>query len=625
MRYSNRMYSNTRGAAASRVLLLTAAVSMVGLLGDAPVLDAQERPSTLAFRDASTSVRELSVGEKVEPLVSLSWLELSPDRANWLALSSQQLTLQLANEWERELRLRLVAYFRVDGQLLQRRLGTYSLGPQQRGRIKVPLDAPGLSGSGRDSATQLVVRAEVFDRDGQAHGSATSPDLYLGGVGAEGLVYTEPLLRELAERQLGLRGAVGDPGVIAVGRGRKATLAELIGDPTDRPGVEQDVTAQSHATAATSYEICLRIPVTLDDQTGQANEVGTDGNWKGRGMRIAWVRDPNGNMVGGFPKYASAETGCFILPATQLGDYDVGIQPVGQLAAGNRLEVFDSTGQPFTYVGTLDIDGSGAYVWPYERILPRMYAIVAYAIQEGFRGNFNNETLTVWYGESPISSGCNKASTENTNHSHIAICTDSTRRKFLLGHEYGHANLARSSDGYVNDCGYGDSGHGMRGIEYNSCAAMEGWAHFVAADIWNDGEHSGGDPTGWFVYWGAGNALINVEAGQDGCAAVSGDPNGFRRRYADVCFSAGFAFDANCASGDCDGYGAELDWMRTWWDFHTDGDLAGSRPDHADLQTIISDASWSRETAWEGMVNALSGAWQTRWLDAGAWNGTSEP
>ena len=598
MRYTNRKFSIAREAAAPRVLLLAAAVAMAGLPGDAPVLDAQEKPSNLAFRAASTLGKELSVGEKVEPLVSMSWLELSPDRSDWRALSSQQLTLQLANEWEFELGLRLVAYFRADGRLLQRDLGTYSLGPQQRGSIKVPLDAPGLSGSGRDSAIQLMVRAELFDRNRQARGSAASPDLYLGGVGADGLVYTEPLLRELAEGQLRLRGAVNDPSVIAVGRGRKATLRELVGDPADRAGVDQHVTAESHATAATSYEICLRIPVTLDDQTGQANEVGTDGNWKGRGMRIAWVRDPNGNMVGGFPKYASAETGCFILPATQLGDYDVGLQPVGELAAGNRLEVFDSTGQPFTYVATLDIEGSGAYVWPYERILPRMYAIVAYAIQEGFRGNFNNETLTVWYGQSPINSGCNKAYTENTDHSHINICTDSTRRKFVIAHEYGHANLARSSDGYVNDCGYGDSGHGMRGIEYNSCAAMEGWAHFVAADIWNDDAHSGGDPTGWFVYWGAGNALINVEAGQGGCAAVSGDPNGFRQRYADVCFSAGFAFDANCASGDCDGYSAELDWMRTWWDFHTDGDLAGSRPDHADLQTIISDASWSSQTAW---------------------------
>jgi len=154
---------------------------------------------------------------------------------------------------------------------------------------------------------------------------------------------------------------------------------------------------------------------------------------------------------------------------------------------------------------------------------------------------------------------------------------------------------------------------------------MEGWAHFVAADVWNSGEHSGGQPTGWLVYWGTGNPLINVEAGQGGCAAMPGDPEGFRRQYADACLSAGWAADVNCATGDCDNVGVELDWMRAWWDFHTDDGLPGARPDHADLQEVIDDATWTKQNAWDRMVAALSGDWLARWISVGDWNGISEP
>ena len=582
---------------------------------------AQERDA--GFPEISPSGEgELCAGAEVEPLLSMSWLDLNPEQEG--AVTAERLTLQLDNESALNLRLRLRAHFRVDGRLLKKDLGTHSLAPRERTSLPVDLRIPKRSRGPLEYAAQVAVRAELFGEDGRSRGSTGAPDLYMGGKGAEGLVYTEPLLRRLTREQHGSSYAF-DPSVVSVGRGRRATRGDLAGDPTDAPGLARALAAEALGAQATAYNICLRIPVTLDDMTGQPNEVGTDGNWKARGMRVAWVRDPNGNLVAGFPKYASSETGCFVLPASQPGDYDVGIQPVGELTADNRLEVFDATGAPFTYVATFDIYRSGAYVWPYERILPRMYVILAYAIQEGFRGNYDDETLTVWYGESPFCSGCNKACSENTDHSHLAICTGSTQRKFVLAHEYGHANLARSSDGYTNDCSYGDSSHGMRGIEYNSCAAMEGWAHFVAADVWNSGEHSGGDPTGWFVYWGNGNPLIDVEAGQGGCAAMSGDPNGFRSSYADVCFSAGWAFDENCSSGDCDGYGVELDWMRAWWDFHTDDDLAGSRPDHADLHEIVDDATWSASDAWDGMVAALNGGWLTRWLDAGGWNGISEP
>ncbi len=381
---------------------------------------------------------------------------------------------------------------------------------------------------------------------------------------------------------------------------------------------------------AHTYRICLRLPVTLDDETGMATEVGTSGNWIARGIRIAFVKDPHGHAVAGFPKHAGASDGCFTFSSHAKGDFRIGIQPFGRLAAGNTLKVVSGSGRLFTYVAILDIQQSGVYVWPYERILPRMYAITAYAIQSGFRGKYDNENLTVWYGaNSPCNASCNTACSVDGNNYHIAICEDDTRRKFLLGHEYGHVNLTGAAGPYTNDCSYGSPGHGMRGIEYSSCAAMEGWAHFVAADVWNRGEHAGGDPVGWFRYWGGGNALINVEAGQGGCATQPGDTAlNYRRRYGDVCFSDpdGWQYDSNCAGGDCDGFGAELDWMRAWWDYHTDGDLPGTRPSHAGLHQHVKDAlNWTKDTAYEELLDAVSESRKARFRDASIWNGTSEP
>ena len=392
--------------------------------------------------------------------------------------------------------------------------------------------------------------------------------------------------------------------------------------------------AASAGTArAATYEVCLRIPVTIDDETGHPNEVGGDGNWIARGIRIEYVRAPNGGLIAGFPAYASSSTGCFTFSSIQSGDFDVAIQPRGYLAGNNYLSVRTPESSTTTYEATLSLTTSqSVYVLPNEYHLPRMYAIYAYMIQEGFRGNYNDESLYVYYGDAP-GCACNRSCTINDDANYNAICSDDARRKFVMGHEYGHANLSRAtSSPSNNDCSYATAGastssHEMRSLENNSCAAMEGWAHFVSADVWN--AQAGSDPDAQFRYWGDGNALVEVEDEQGGCWTSLGDNTGdYQRRFADVCFGTPGMWDytANCVNGNCNGYGTELDWMRFWWDFHTDTDLPGAIPGHADLQELIDAAgSWSDNNAWDVLRNSLSGTTLSRWSDASVWNGTSEP
>lgn len=395
----------------------------------------------------------------------------------------------------------------------------------------------------------------------------------------------------------------------------------------------------AQAQAAT-YTVCLRIPVTIDDEAGGPTEVGSDGNWIARGIQVDYVRAPNGVLVGGFPRNAGQSNGCFTFTSRQSGSFEIGIQPRGVLADNNTLRIRNSSGNSFIYVASFNLSsGTHAYVWPYERVMPRMYAIYAYAIQSGFRGNYDDEQLIVQVDRTNpcSSSGCNNTCGQNGDLSYICISGGSTGRKYLMVHEYGHVNIRHTTSfSNTNNCGYSapgasSSSHEMRGLEFDSCAAMEGWANFVAAEVWNP-PHSwaGDDPPATLRYWGDGNAVVPVEGETGGCWSSINDNDGdYRRAFADNCngTNAGGTWDSdpNCSGGNCIGYGTELDWMRMWWDFYTDKDMAGSPQSPTELQALIqSTGGWGSTNAWTTFDAAAVGTLGTRFDTAGNWNGTSE-
>lgn len=417
------------------------------------------------------------------------------------------------------------------------------------------------------------------------------------------------------------------------------------------------IQAYSSVAAAADYEVCLRLPVTIADESGFEGGVGVSGNWAARGIRIQTLRR-NGVPVAGFNgAFADPNTGCFEFSAPwSFGnkDFDIGIKTYGMLGGNNELRVHNDSGVTSYYVNTVSLPGSGGsydVVWDNEYVLPRMYAIMAYAINNGYRGNYDDETLRVWWHANDTTSGSSPCTCDNVDDTdptdtweactcrvdandqgHITLPNAQSARKFLLAHEYGHRVVRDSVGDSPFSCGYGSAGHGMRGAEWDSCAAMEGWAHFLATDVWNFGEHSGGDPVGWMRYWGPGNPVLNAESGQGGCATVTADPAlNYRSSYADTCFSdvGSFAYDPSCSGGDCTGVSTELDWMRMWWDYHTDGDLPGTRPDHSDLLDEMDAAGgWGITTAWQDLlatITSLDPTQGTRFLQASDINGTSEP
>lgn len=147
-------------------------------------------------------------------------------------------------------------------------------------------------------------------------------------------------------------------------------------------------------------------------------------------------------------------------------------------------------------------------------------------------------------------------------------------RKFLVGHEIGHAvemiwsrrkmGVADSgalfgADGYNLDDSDHPAGctpatavvsHGLTTVEHVSAAANEGFAHFFAADVYND--HTEDD--GKFNYYKTSDAFgfdRDVYLEEDGSVRE------------DVCGGGGAAGGLGNATG------VEEDWLRLFWNIHS--------------------------------------------------------
>lgn len=363
------------------------------------------------------------------------------------------------------------------------------------------------------------------------------------------------------------------------------------------------------------------------------------------------VREQPGvwSMVSGtFPQFATVD-GCITFSHSQTAptDYKITFQSQGDFLTGNNtLLVSNSSGTPSSYemIVTLSTVTSPQDVFrTTESILPRLYAMYAYMIESGYRGNYNDEELHVWWAEDTDTPAncCLNCANVISGVGHICIADSADQLKYVLGHEYGHINLALSSSiTWTNDCTYdGDTlgNHHMRSAEWDSCAAHEGWAHFVSADMWTGGNiHSGGNPSGWMRYPFFGNPVIDFSDNDfsTGCMANANDSTGGRYivQYADTCWDPADATpwddDSNCSGGDCTDIGAELDWARTWWMYHTRSTgtgFSGTIPDHVDLQVDIDQSGgWGSSNAWTSMLAGLTGTDDTRFNAAADVAGASE-
>jgi len=349
---------------------------------------------------------------------------------------------------------------------------------------------------------------------------------------------------------------------------------------------------------AIEYNFCLRVNTDLfDDNIGEDYGLGTVIDnvtyWRMRGARFR-LYDPFGNRIGGSFLDESGCTGTF---STSSGSgFDFEFSSYGVLADGNELFVNSGvTGETVTYTvsdynppntaGTYDI------LYSSNNDLPRIYAVYSYIINERFRGDFEDQLVTVWNGtNSPCGNTDSRMCGDDGDwHIQLAGQSNANRRKFLMGHEYGHVNLYASTGTkeFGGDCSFSGSGHGMATLEWQSCAAMEGWAHFAAVAAFND-RHESEIPDAWFLYWDGSNSVIDVSFGQN-------DP--YPQNYCDN-------IPGNLCTG---GKGYEVDWMRFLWDFwsHSGAFAPGEKPSSTSAMQDTFRTTWNRSNIYGQIWNEV--------------------
>ncbi|MEM6294492.1 MAG: hypothetical protein AAGA54_24680 [Myxococcota bacterium] len=157
-----------------------------------------------------------------------------------------------------------------------------------------------------------------------------------------------------------------------------------------------------------------------------------------------------------------------------------------------------------------------------------------------------------------------------------------TASKFLVAHEAGHAiaglyygDHPQASNGGEPEgdfthgvapdaCGVFGSAYAMGSKEWNSIGFREGFAHFIAARMWNNKSSNGA--FGWF------GTSYDLEWDESGTS--------WGGRLENVCCTSG------CGSS-WDSAGTNSDWMRFFWDFYTNSNSScPQQPDFNDMMAL---------------------------------------
>jgi hypothetical protein len=330
------------------------------------------------------------------------------------------------------------------------------------------------------------------------------------------------------------------------------------------------------------------------------------------------------------------EDGCFLANGSGSASYTVSVATTsGTLGGTNTVSSKSSSG---IGVITSAVATLGQSQTTYSVTMPsndtvRVFASLVFFIERAFRGHYSNQNLTSWIGTGggnnpcdPTSSGdvtafCRDGNDEPQISLGFMTWGDAHDRKFVVAHEFGHANHWFGGAEFVNNCSLNGAGHRMRGPEWSSCAATEGWAHFYAGDVFNWHDPGTGSVNPQAEYHYVDDGVFSLGDGNGRCPDdIPLDPNTAypddspRKLYLD-CFGGG----SNPLIG------TEMDWARHWWDYHEDTNKGGDERSHAELhEDITGGGGWAIATAYDSMYDSFfgaSGGLQSRWAASASWNG----
>lgn len=391
---------------------------------------------------------------------------------------------------------------------------------------------------------------------------------------------------------------------------------------------------------AVDQEICPRYPVeTVDSGLGENFEDYYALNdqlwpyWKSRGAAYQ-VLDPDSLDVIQ-EGYGNSENGCFVLPEEKIPEsHEITLVLYLESLLLDHIRVRARSGNfsncsnndPFT-----DHSGEPSYCQPiacmammanlagvekkyvdYTCNVPELTLQALANFPSYWWHHFDTASLNYDYivtirhqngcQSNPGAASCSNAGFTESSNNEILVNIDNQtedkhRQKFLVGHEVGHSaeeayqkakfgteiylygdyTLPAESGG--PQCGSAGELHALTSLENTSDAIMEGFAHFLSSDAYND--HN--SKQGRFTYYK--------------------DDLGFPRDIlleGETLFNAVAPHKSNrFAERVCDpvpqNAGTELDWLRFFWDLHTES----GNPDgqHETILKLRVDAAF-QGTAW---------------------------
>ncbi|MDY7093315.1 MAG: hypothetical protein SX243_10135 [Acidobacteriota bacterium] len=351
---------------------------------------------------------------------------------------------------------------------------------------------------------------------------------------------------------------------------------------------------------AYDYRFCFRWPASLAD-SGFGEDYGASSNdpWRARGGRTAIVANDQLRWVGNLDAAGCSPTLSLPIGTT----FDFFLNTSAEVGNGIKIEVRDANGDldALPILGAQPTILSGATGGVYYYVTPStprttILSVAAFVLQR-FNGGISQTTFTLNHRCRPITGGCCNCSSGGE----IWLSDFGQERKFIIAHEIGHRLLGKWTGGYENDCDFSappgqpcrtSSGHALTSIEFVSCGAMEGWAHFVATDAFND-HQEGFNPDATFVYWSGSGLTVDANRG----------PIGGEQRYMEnVCSPP------SPPSPAYTGFGVELDWLRLWWNYHTNPPLGvlGTRPSHYQMMNEIDRSlPWTNLDTYSNLVDGV--------------------
>ncbi|MBI1944240.1 MAG: hypothetical protein HYS27_01020 [Deltaproteobacteria bacterium] len=393
------------------------------------------------------------------------------------------------------------------------------------------------------------------------------------------------------------------------------------------------VRALSTSTPAltSNVRLCFKAAVVYDDAARNDLDDGTiEDNWASGssqtlfGSRIiatsGGVAVPFDTHLGDGLGTGDPGSGCTAsVPVTHSGQFfsvSYTVYSKG-IIQGNELYVqnADSGNSYASFPGTLyySCAGGGCNLATTVTIAPsgampiamwQVYAADAYSL---FRhaGGLTSSIFTVRLSNDP-----NYDSEYNRGTGIISIRQVDAKERFTDSHELGH-RIAHLRGLPTGDCALDDAqcpsisgSHSMGSEEHQSCSFSEGFAHFYAADVWNS--HYQQDCV--FQYYKYTSLpAVDCEASPNDLS----DPVSFPLAM----------LENTCGSGIND-HGVEVDWLRTFWDVHTNG---SSPPTFNDMMNWMQSAFFINLTPpfdeLDGEANAVGGTLNQNWDAAADGNG----